>query len=196
MDGSGSRIPTVTNVGLTIGILPFEKLNAEIGFDHKTGLGPLDDYPLYGNLKVGIPENALGAFFPAIAVGIFDVGTKSDLTDFNIVYAKAAKTFSAGDFLLGRTSVGYFTGNDKILLDENGRSDNEGLMFAWERTFPELADKFWLCVEYMGTRSGYGAWNVGASWKFAPNLAVLGGYDLFNNAALANTFTLQVDVDF
>jgi hypothetical protein len=50
-DAAGNRPDTITNMGLTAGILPFEKLNMEVGFDHKSGLGDLDDYPIYFNTK-------------------------------------------------------------------------------------------------------------------------------------------------
>ena len=47
----------------------------------------------------------------------------------------------------------------------------------------------------MGTESVYGTVNFGAAWKFAPNVAVLIGYDLFNNDDLRGTATIQVDID-
>ena len=83
-EASGARVPTITNLGITVGVLPFTRLNVEVGLDHKSGLGLLDDYPLYGNAKMGMPESALGRFWPAVAVGIFDVGTKNDATDYNV----------------------------------------------------------------------------------------------------------------
>jgi hypothetical protein len=194
-DASGATVATVTNLGLTVGVLPYQKFNMEIGFDHKSGLGDLDSHPLYGNLKIGIPENALGRFSPALAVGIFDVGTKADLTDFNVVYFKLARTFSAGKTSLGRFSLGYFSGNDKLLLDGEGHKDNTGVLVAWERTMTEWSDKLWLCTEYMGSESAYGTFNVGLAWKFAPNVALLGAVDIFNNSDLAGTSTIQVDID-
>ena len=194
-DASGSRLPTVTNVGITVGILPFKNLNAEIGFDHKSGYGGIDSYPLYGNFKIGVPENAFGCFSPAIAVGIFDVGTKKDMTDYNVFYGKIAKTITANKLSLGRFSAGYFSGNKKLLLDEMGDKDNSSLMVAWERTMPELSDKLWICVEYMGTKSVYGSFSIGAAWKFAPNVSIIGGYDICNNSDLVDTATLQVDID-
>jgi hypothetical protein len=195
-DAFGARISSVTNLGLTVGILPFKAVNMEIGFDHKSGLGSLDDHPLYGNVKVGLPESAFGRFSPALAVGIFDVGTKSDLTDFNVIYFKAAKTVNAGKTSLGRLSIGCFTGNDKLLLDGEGEKDNTGVLAAWERTMTEWSDKLWLCVEYMGSESAYGTFNLGLAWKFAPNVAALGAVDIFNNSDLASTGTIQVDIDF
>ncbi len=195
-DASGNRPDAVTNLGLTVGVLPFEKLNAEAGFDHKSGTGALDDYPMYFNFKVGIPENAYGSFFPAVAAGMYDIGTKHGQTDFNVTYGKIAKTFAVEGFSLGRFSAGYFQGNKKLLLDNSGERDSNGMMFAWERTVLEISDKLWVCIEYMGTKSSYGTWNAGFSWKFADNVSMLFGYDWFNNNDLADTVTVQVDIDF
>jgi hypothetical protein len=194
-DAIGNRLPTVTNIGLTVGILPFKKINAEIGFDHKSGLGIIDNYPLYGNFKVGLPENTFGKFIPALAAGIFDIGTKKDRTDYDVIYSKLAKSINVKGSSLGRFSLGYFAGNKKLLLDDKGQKDNSGLLIAWERTMSEISDKLWICMEYMGTKSAYGSFNFGASWKFAPNVALIGGYDLYNNTDLPDTFTLQVDID-
>jgi hypothetical protein len=199
-DNTGARVPAVTNIGLTVGVLPFQKINLEVGVDHKTGYGALDRYPLYVNAKLGAPEGAFGRYFPAVAAGIFDVGTKSYSTDthigtnFDVLYAKVAKTVGP----VGRFSVGYFSGNEDLLLNEKGEKDNTGIMAAWERTMNELSDKLWLCVEYMGGNSLYGTFNVGASWKFSDNVVLLAGYDAYNNDKLnlPNTFTLQADIDF
>lgn len=195
-DEGGNQIAPVTNLGLTVGILPLEKVNMELGFDHKSGLGSADDYPWYGNVKIGIPETAFGAFFPALAFGAYDIGTKSDMTNYNVIYAKAAKALKFGAVDLGRLSVGYFTGNEDLMLDSSGDSDESGIMAAWERTMSELSDKLWLCVEYMGTDSAYGSLNVGAAWKVASNVGVLAGYTIYNNENLANTATIQIDIDF
>src|SRR5256885_13519864 len=80
-----------TDVGLTVGVLPFEKLNLEVGID---GLFPGTRFhpalrsigrSVLFNAKLGAPEGALfGDWFPAINVGIFNVGTKSEVTDKNI----------------------------------------------------------------------------------------------------------------
>lgn len=195
-DSAGNRPSTITNLGLTVGVLPFEKLNMEVGFDHKTGTGDLDDYPMYFNTKLGIPEKAYGEYFPALAVGIYDVGTENDKTDYIIIYGKVAKTLSVDKFSLGRVSLGYFSGNSKLLLDGNGDKDNHGILAAWERTMMEISDKLWLCVEYMGTESSYGTWNFGVSWKFADNVSAILAYDKYNNNNLADTVTMQVDIDF
>ena len=193
-DASDARPSTITNFGLTVGVLPFKKLNMEVGFDHKSGTG-VDDYPMYFNAKVGIPENAYGEFFPALAVGIYDIGTRSDKTDYNVAYFKAAKTLSAGDFSLGRFSVGYFNGNSD-LLKYGDKKSNEGVLLCWERTLTEISDKLWVAVDYQGSKSGYGSLNPGISYKFSDNTSVILGYDIYNNPNLANTYTAQLDIDF
>jgi hypothetical protein len=180
-------VPTVTNVGLTVGVLPGKRVNLELGADHKSGLGALDNYPMYGNAKLGLPESALGRGWPAFAVGVFDVGTKSGRTSYDVFYLEAARTLP-----LGRVSLGWFSGNRRLL----GAKDNRGLLAAWERTITEVSDRLWVCVEYMGSESVYGAFNAGASWKFAEGVVLLGGYQAYNDGDLVDTVTLQVDVDF
>jgi hypothetical protein len=194
-NSDGIRPNTITNSGLTIGILPFKKLNAEVGFDHKSGYGTLDKYPMYFNAKIGVPEGAYGEFFPAVAFGIYDIGTKEDKTDSNVFYGKVAKTITLGGINLGRFSTGYFVGNSKLLI-HSGKKDNRGVLLAWERVMSEISDKLWLCVEYQGSRSSYGAMNYGFSWKFADNVSVIFGYQIYNDVDLANTFTIQTDIDF
>src|SRR4030066_2562751 len=149
---SGARQGTITNLGLTVGVLPYEKVGLEVGFDHIEG-----QYPIYLNAKLGIPENAYGDFFPAIAVGGYSIGQKSDVTDYNIYYGKVAKTIGP----VGRFSVGYYTGNDELLLDENGKSSENGVLICWERTISEISDNLWVAIDYMGGDSSAGALSYG-----------------------------------
>jgi hypothetical protein len=195
-DALGNRIATLTDLGLTAGVLPFKDIQAEVGLDHKTGLGDLDDHPLYGNVKIGVPEATFATWSPALAVGVFDAGTESDETNFNVFYVKAARTVTAGKTSLGRLSLGYFVGNEDLLVDGAGEKDNSGVLATWERTMSEWSDRLWLCVDYMGSESVYGTFNAGLAWKFASNVAVLGAIDIFNNTDLASTTTVQVDIDF
>lgn len=192
-----SRARTITNNGLTFGMLPFKKLTAEAGFDYKTGYGDLDyRYPIYFNAKLAIPEDAYGPYSPAIAGGIYDLGTQRGKTDYDTVYIKAAKTPTLGSFSLGRVSFGYFWGNDKLLLDQGQEKDSNGIFCSWARTMTEISDKLWVCVEYQGTESVYGALNLGFSWQFTKDISVLTGYQFYNNENLADTATIQVDINF
>ena len=187
----GTTEPTVLNTGLTVGVLPSEKIQMEIGIDYRD-IGGDHTYPLYFNAKLGVPEDALFKGSPALAVGGFDFGTKSDVTDYNIVYGLVAKTF--GNF--GRFSLGYYRGNEDILLDTDGNKDNDGLLLSWDRTMSELSDKLWAAIDYQGGKNGYGALSFGVAWKFAPNVSVILGYDIYNESRYKPTATIQLDIDF
>ena len=113
---NGVRGAGIYDLGLTTGLLPFEKFQGEIGVDFLSmGDSQYDDHPFYFNAKIGFPEGALFKGSPALALGAYNIGLKKNLTDYNIIYGEIAKTIP----ILGRISVGYYTGNGKVLVDEN-----------------------------------------------------------------------------
>ncbi len=187
----GTKEPTVTNIGLTAGVLPFEKIQMELGIDYRDIGGNHTD-PLYFNAKLGAPEDAMFKGSPALAFGGYDFGTESDVTNYNIFYGLIAKTL--GKF--GRLSAGYYIGNKDLLVDVDGNKDNQGLLLSWDRTISELSDKLWAAVDYQGGDNGYGALSFGVAWKFAPNVGVIFGYDIYNESAYKPTATIQLDIDF
>ena len=205
----GSRFPAIVDVGLTGGVLPFQKIQAEIGFDLIDQPGDAGKYPLFFNAKVGTPEDAWFKGSPAIAVGGYNFGTKSgDLrkgdpvaTNQNIVYAIAGKTLP----VIGRLEAGYFVGNKKALVNfaetdagGNFKSDEKGILLSWDRTISEISDKLWAGVDYQGSDSGIGAFNFGVSWAFAKNVSIIFGYDIYNEKKSGgeNTYTVQLDINF
>jgi hypothetical protein len=197
----GSRTAPVVVIGPTVGILPFQKVQAEVGFDVISAGGDADKYPLYGHFKLGTPEDSLFKLSPAVAVGMYNIGTKSGdarqgelATNQDIAYALVARTIP----VIGRLSAGYFTGNKKVLLDENGNSDEKGVLLSWDRTMTEISDKLWVAVDYQGSKSALGALSFGASWAFAKNVSVILGYDIYNKKETGgqNTVTMQLDINF
>jgi len=198
---NGIRGAGMYDLGLTTGLLPFKKLQAEIGVDYLyMGDNNYDNYPIYFNAKIGLPENALFKNSPAIALGAFNFGLKKNLTNYNIIYGEIAKTIP----ILGRLTVGYYTGNDKVLVDENLKKANSGFLFSWDRAMTEISDRLWLAVDYQGGKSYLGALNLGASWAFSKNVSVIFAYDIYNNKNAyyntnnqnANSFTTQLDINF
>lgn len=197
----GVRGAGIFDLGLTTGLLPFDKFQGEIGIDYLSmGDNNYDDHPIYINAKIGFPEGALFKGSPAIAFGGYNFGLKKDLTNYNIVYGLIAKTIP----VLGRISAGYYTGNDKVLVDENLKKANSGVLLSWDRTMTEISDKLWLAVDYQGGKNYLGALNFGASWSFSKNVSVIFAYDIYNNKNAfyntnnqnANSFTAQVDINF
>jgi len=124
-----------TDVGLTVGVLPFEKFQMEVGID---GLFPATrvnpairsiGQSLLFNSKIGTPEGAFfGSWFPAFNVGIFDVGTKGQITDMNIVDFIVGKTL--WDF--GRIHGGGYYGNPgSALMHQSGcKNGTSNIQFA------------------------------------------------------------------
>ena len=210
---SGQNAPPVVDLGLTAGVLPFQKIQAEVGFDliyggFNTSAG-LDKYPIYLNAKVGIPEDAFFKMQPAVAVGGYNWGTKKGEvtngvytktgTDANIWYGLVAKTLP----VVGRFSVGYYGLNKDssvaTVYDSNGvKGDEGGLLASWDRTLSEISDKLWVAVDHQGGKNAFGATSFAFSWAFAKNVSVIFGYDVYNNKARAgqNTATVQLDINF
>ena len=201
----GQRDPNVYDGGLTVGVLPFDKVQMEVGADYIAYGNGYDDYPLYFNAKVAIPENALVTNMPALAIGGYGFGTNSKKdspvrTDQNVIYGLVAKTLPALGAVpsLGRLSAGYYVGNDEVLLGTDGNKANDGVLLSWDRTMSEISDKLWLAVDYMGGGNVLSALSFGASWAFSKNVSVILGYDIYEEKALAgaNTFTTQLDINF
>ena len=193
-ESDGTRKAPLSLIGPTVGFLPYEKIQAEAGFDLMYQGFANDNYPLYLHGKAGTPENAWFKGSPAFALGVYNAGLERGKTNQDILYALAAKTLSTA----GRFSAGYYSGNNKVLVNENGRKAANGLLLSWDRTISEVLDKLWAAVDYQGGDSALGALNVGVSWAFAPNTSVIFGYDIYNNgkAAGRNTYTVQVDINF
>jgi hypothetical protein len=182
---------TVTNGGITASVVPSKKIGLEIGIDYRD-INANHQYPMYFNAKLGTPEDGFFKYMPAVAVGIFDLGFKKDITNYNVIYGLLAKTI----WKLGRISAGGYTGNDKLLLNmgDGEKKDNSGLLVSWDRTIPEITDKLWLAVDYMGGKSSYGALSFGAAFAVSPDAGFIIGYDIFNDAKTYKpTVTVQVD---
>ena len=207
------RDPNMYDVGPTIGILPFEKIQMEVGFDYLTmATEPNDNRPFSGNFKLGTPEDSLFTYSPALAFGMYNIGKVAPGTTGgianaaltasgqNILYFLAAKTLPVMGPLpsLGRVSAGYYNGAKSALIGPEGNSSNDGLLLSWDRTMTELTDKLWLGVDFMSGHNVDSSVNFGASWAFSKNVSVILGYDIWLEKAVAgnNTVTVQVDINW
>ena len=168
------------DLGLTVGVWKY----LEAGIDM---VQPSSD-PFYFNLKFGVPESGMR---PALAVGGFNIGTRSGVTDYNMFYCMAGKNMPA----IGRLSFGYYRGmNARLFPDRNGNPANSGIIASWDRA---LAEKIWAGVDYASGRSWYGSLSVGGSYSFGPDVSVIFGYVIFNSRRVVpnNAFTTQLDIN-
>lgn len=207
--GTGAAGPGAffTDLGVTVGVLPFEKLNMEVGTDllvpGRLAHGTLRSFgsQFTFNAKLGTPEGAFfGSWFPALNVGIFNVGTKAEITDMNIVDFIVGKTL--GSF--GRIHAGYYYGNPGSALmheagckngtsnaafscttqlgrspgapahGDVGRIQNDGAMVGYDFGFWKVKDK---------EGNEYNKWILAADYASGKNFIGGGGvgvYHFFN----------------
>lgn len=165
-----------TDIGLTYG-LPGGR--AEVGFDY---FAPSDD-PLTFNGKYLIcPESGER---PAIAVGGYFFGAKSGVTDANVVYILGSKTFDKV-----RVHLGYAHGKASTI---GGTPD---MLLAGLDGYLDAAQKWWWGADYQSGDSALGALNFGVAYSLNSSTSVLVGYDFYNNSALDDSITVQLDVNF
>jgi hypothetical protein len=191
------------DVGLTMGVLPLEKLNVEVGLDLFL---PSPD-PLQLNAKLGVPEGALFPGSPSLAAGVYGVGTKRTKdgvpgTDFQILHAMAQKNLPWGGFL---SAGAYYGAGPRLLwLGSDGAVHRAGFMGAlaapdWNLDLPGLK-KIVLVADVQTGKNVFGAGGVGASLYFNDNVALLTGPVWFLDDALQPggrdlLWTVQLDVD-
>lgn len=192
-DGGGS-FPT--DFGFTMGVLPFEKLQMEIGVD----LLESSDYPLFFNAKIGSPEDTLFKGSPALEIGVFNVGTKTDITNQDVFYGVIGKTIPG----IGRLSAGPYIGNDKVLVDKDGNKENTGFMVAFDRGFIPVKDasgseynKLVLAADYASGKNAIGGGGVGLYYYFTKDISLLTGPVWFNEKAINGEWkwTIQLDIN-
>lgn len=190
----GGSFPT--DFGLTMGILPYEKIQIEIGVD----LLESSDYPLYFNAKIGTPEDALFKGSPTLQLGIFNMGTKKNVTNQNIVFGVIGKTIDG----IGRISAGPYVGNKKVLVDKNGNKENTGIMVAFDRGFLPVKDsagneynKIVFAADYATGKNAIGGGGFGLYYYFTKDISLLTGPVWFNEEAINGQWkwTIQLDVN-
>ncbi|HZC67080.1 MAG TPA: hypothetical protein VE201_00540 [Nitrospirales bacterium] len=222
--GQGMALPT--DVGLTVGVLPFEKLNMEVGTDYLApavfahpALRSMGSSILF-NAKLGTPEGAfLGSWFPAFNLGIFNVGTKSQVTSMNIVDFLVGKTL--GQF--GRIHGGGYYGNPgSVLMNKNGcvpgatvslgcapgqtaDHQNTGGMVGYDYGFWPVKDKEgneynkWVfAADYASGKNYIGGGGFGIYRYFTKDISLLTGPVWFNDHAINGQWkwTVQLDINF
>ncbi|HZZ82954.1 MAG TPA: hypothetical protein VFE30_00295 [Anaeromyxobacteraceae bacterium] len=195
--------------GLTVGFLPFEKLQGEVGID--TFMPGLQSTNLYLNAKLGVPEGAFGEWTPGLSAGIVGVGFKSDVSNFDILHAELGKTFPVvGNLVLG----GYYGLNDKLLVSSSGETNRAGLLAAW--TSPDVVlnltglNKINFMADVQTGKNAFGAVGGGIGLYFTPAIDILTGPVFFFDSGATTMlqgpgvrganrpdwlWTVQLDVD-
>lgn len=193
VDGAGD-FPT--DLGVTVGILPLERLQMEVGFDW---LEP-SDAPFAGNFKLGSPEGTLFTGAPALYVGMFGLGTRKGLTNLDVVYLTVGKTMRG----YGRLSGGLYRGNEELLHSSSGEVEAKGFMIAFDRGFRQVTDaagtkfdRFVLSADYASGDNAIGGYAVGLYTYFSKDVDLAVAPVWFNDDGVNGKWklTLQLDVN-
>ena len=202
---AGSPVYPVTT-GLTMGVLPFDALQLEVGFD---ALLPSDN-PFLFNAKLGVPEDKLFSFQPSLAVGVFGVGTKksnslSDLgTDYNVLYAQLQHTIPG---IGGYVSVGgYYGAGSELLYNASDGSGVTRAGFIGGAMSPDInvnlpwLQKITFSADVQTGKNSLGAWGGALNFFFSDKISVLTGPVYFFDPGSQPgqrqwMWTMQLDID-
>lgn len=205
--GESGSYPIIT--GITIGLLPYDAVQAEVGFDLTYGYpGNLKgESALLLNGKVTLVEGKLADWSPGLSLGIYNLGVKKDVTDANTVYAVLSKGVGS----IGTVAAGYYYGlNDKLYLKVDGggnlvKGDRGGLIASWTSTDVTLNKPYLNKVNFFADvqtgKNFLGAVGGGVGLYFTPAVDLLAGpvfflEDKVQPGASKVLWSLQLDVDF
>jgi hypothetical protein len=200
---AGSPVYPVTT-GITMGVLPWENLQLELGFDL---LLPSPD-PLLLNAKLGVPEDKLFPFQPSFAIGIMGVGTKTSTstllgTDYNMLYAQVQHTIpTVGGYV---SAGGYYALQDKLFQASDGSGTNRaGFMGGFispdiNVNLPWL-QKINVTADVQTGKNAFGAVGGGLYFYFTDKVDLLTGPVYFLDAGSQPGgrqwfWTVQLDID-
>ena len=186
------------DTGLTIGLIPSSKIQAEVGYDLLLPTAPIN---FFLNAKLCIPENAMGKGAPAIGGGFYNVGFKKGITDFNIAYGMIQKSFPFGGYIAGGVYHGM---SDALFTNSDGKIVKTGALIGWMS--PDIKvnrkglSKFVLTADMQTGKNIAGAGGFGLYTYFNDYIDVLIGPVFFTDKKLQPggkswLWTTQVDVD-
>jgi hypothetical protein len=196
--GPGARTFPI-DTGLTMGVLPWSKLQGEVGYDV---LLPSDDPVFFSlNAKLCTPESSLFKGSPAIGGGIYNLGFKDNVTNFNVLYLMGQKSLPFGGYL----AAGFYHGtNDVLFTNSDGKVVKTGAMIGW--LSPDIKvgmrglQKINFAADVQTGKNVLGAGGVGAYFFFNDYISLLVGPVWYTDRGLqpggaGHLWTTQLDVD-
>jgi len=190
------------DTGLTIGVLPGQKVQAEVGFDllYSTVSGTEGvKAPFVINGKIGAPEDVYFHGQPAWSFGIYGIGFEEDVTDANALHFMLGKTLARA----GYPTVGVYYGlNEDLFRSPEGDDERFGLMAGW--TSPSIdvryLDKIAFCWDIQTGHSAAGATGAAVYAYFTPAISLETGPVFFFEQSLQPggsswMWSMQLDID-
>lgn len=185
------------DTGLTVGFLPLSRMQGEAGFDV---LLPSPD-PLFVNIKLCTPESAWFSGSPGVSLGMYNVGFKKGISDYDVLHLMVQKSLATG----GYVSVGvYHALSRTVFTNSDGETSRTGAILGVAS--PDIQvnrrglRKITLAADLQTGRNALGAWGFGSYVYFADNVSLLVGPVFFFDKNLQPggskyMWSVQPDVD-
>lgn len=185
------------DMGLTVGFLPSDKIQGEVGFD----LLLPTQYPSFLNVKLCTPESSLFKGSPGISGGIYNMGFKKGVTDYNVMQLALQKSLPIGGYVSGGL---YHSLSHTLMTNSEGRTVKTGAMFGYISPDIQIGrrglKKISLAADIQTGKNVLGAWGGGVYLFFADNASLLIGPVFFLDKDLQPggskyMWTAQLDID-
>lgn len=188
--------------GLTMGLSPSDKIQAEAGFDVFQPGKFQDLFQINGRLTLA--EGAFGSWQPGVSAGIMNVGFKKDVSNYDLMHLDVGKGLPVGTFAVG----GYYGAGSKLLwTGSDGKVNRAGVMGSY--TSPDLVlnltglQKINAFGDFATGKNWFGAAGVGIGLYPTSAIDVLTGPVWFFDSKLAKgiygsdfVWSVQLDIDF
>ena len=187
------------DTGLTMGVLPWDKFQAEVGYDAL--LPSTDPVFFFLNGKICTPESSLFKGSPAISFGFYNVGFKKDVTDYNVMHLMFQKSLPVG----GYVSAGLYHGmSDVLFTNSDGKIVKTGAMVGWSSPDIKVGlkglQKIDVIADVQTGKNALGAGGFGATIYFNDYVDLIVGPVFYFDSALqpggaTHLWTTQLDID-
>jgi hypothetical protein len=187
------------DTGITVGVIPSSKVQAEVGYDLL--LPSSNPVFFFLNAKLCVPENAMGKGAPAIGGGIYNVGFKKGFTNYNVVYGVVQKSLRFGGYISGGV---YHGTNDTLFTNSEGEIAKTGALVGWSSPDIKVGlkglSKILIIGDVQTGKNVLGGGGVGLDIYFNDYIGVIVGPVFFTDKALQPggkswMWTTQLDVD-
>jgi hypothetical protein len=191
------------DLGLTIGVLPWTAVQAEVGVDVLYPTLDADGegltLPLLLNGKVGGAEDVLFRWQPAWSLGIYNLGFEEDVTDYDVLYGLVGHSIPS----IGYVSVGGYYGlNGDLLTSSDGETARAGLIagfFSAPIDVPVI-DHINFTADVLTGENALGGGGPGIYFYFTPAIDLITGPVFFFDpdrqpGGASWMWTAQLDVD-
>lgn len=196
----GAGAPTYPiDTGLTMGILPWSKVQAEVGYD----LLLPSSAPVFAflNAKVCTPESSLFKGSPAISAGMYNLGFHSGVTNYDVFHLMFQKSLPVGGYI----SAGLYHGmSEALFTNSDGHVVKTGAMVGWSSPDIKVGlkglQKITVIADVQTGKNALGGGGAGVTFYFNDYVSLIVGPVFYVDKHLqpggaSHLWTTQLDID-